>query len=387
MAIHDVAARFYREQLAASWVPGYLARRGIGTSAQRRWLTGYAPARPGALVRHLRAAGYPDALILAAGLARRSRRGYLTDTFRDRAMLPISSPGGTIVAFIGRAAERANPDVPKYLNSPGTCLYDKSQALFGLWQARDCLTAGAIPVITEGPLDAIAIAIASEGNAEVRAEGSGPARARFAPVALCGSALTAHQVSALATAGNLSATGVIVAFDDDAPGRRAAVRAYHLLSPHAAHLSAVDLSAAPDSPCGDCPGRDSPTSNSPGRDPAQILRDEGPAALVALLTRRLHPLADLVVDAQVGHWSPWLDFAEGQIGALRAAAGVVAAMRPPEVGRQVARLAARLDLDYGTVTAAVTDALERHIQAGAQAPHRDINGLRHSVGGPSMSHG
>ena len=112
MAIHDVAARFYREQLAASWVPGYLSGRGIGARAQRRWLTGYAPAGPDALVRHLRSAGYPDALIQASGLGRRSRRGFLTDTFRDRAVLPIRSPRGTIIAFIGRAAEHAGPMSP-----------------------------------------------------------------------------------------------------------------------------------------------------------------------------------------------------------------------------------------------------------------------------------
>ncbi|HET9895840.1 MAG TPA: toprim domain-containing protein [Streptosporangiaceae bacterium] len=334
MAIHDVAARFYREQVSDSWVPGYLAGRGIGAHAQRRWLTGYAPAESDVLVRHLRAAGYPDTLIQAAGLARRSRRGFLTDTFRDRAVLPIRSPRGTIVAFIGRAAEHAGQDVPKYLNSPGTCLYDKGRALFGLWQARDALAAGAIPVITEGPLDAIAIAIAADLAGSVS----------YAPVALCGSAITARQVESLAEACDLRHTGVLVALDNDTAGQHATVRAYRLLSRLASRIEAVDL--------------------APASDPAQVLRDHGPAELGAALACRRYPLADLVIDASIEPWSRWLGFAEGQIGALRAAAGVVASMPPPDVGRQVARIAARLDLSYAIVTTAVTDALTQRLGRG-----------------------
>lgn len=182
----------------------------------------------------------------------------------------------------------------------------------------------------------------------------------YAPVALCGSALTAPQAATLAAAGDLGATGVLVAFDDDVPGRRAAVRAYHLLSRHTAHLHAADLSPASDSPAPDTP-------DVPGRDPAQLLRDEGPAVLAAALTHRQHPLADLVVDAEIGRWSPWLDFAEGQIGALRAAADIVAAMRPSEVGPQVARIAVRLGLDHATVTSALIDALEQRMLPAAPA--------------------
>ena len=118
--VHQAAARFFRSRLPGSWVPGYLTARGFGAAVQQRWQAGYAPAGWDALTRHLRGAGYPDRLIEAAGLARRSRRGTLIDTFRDRAMLPIRAADGTIVAFIGRAPASAGPGVPKYLNSPHT---------------------------------------------------------------------------------------------------------------------------------------------------------------------------------------------------------------------------------------------------------------------------
>lgn len=329
MAIHDVAAGFYRDQLESSWVPGYLSKRGFGQEVLRRWQVGYAPASRDALVRRLRSAGYPDSLIETAGLARRTRTGMLTDTFRDRAMLPVRDGHGRIVAFIGRAADRADRAGPKYLNSPTTPLYRKGDVLFGLWEARVALSAGAMPVIAEGPLDAIAIAIASSG--------------RYAPVALCGTVLTARQVDALGDARDLSATGVLVAFDADGGGHRAAVRAYHLLSPVSGRTASVVL---PD-----------------GRDPAQILTDHGPGVLAALLGRRRRPLADLVVDVVIGVWSDRLRFAEGQVGALRAGAAAIAAMPAYDVPRQVARLAEFVAVDHATVTEAVTDALTENMVA------------------------
>lgn len=330
MAIHEVAARFYREQLAASWAPGYLAGRGFSPAVQQHWHAGYAPAGRQALTRHLRAAGYRDALIVAAGLARRSRYGELSDVFRDRVMFPIRTPRGTVAGFIGRAGEHATAGVPKYLNSPATVLYDKGRALFGLWQARPALAQGAVPVIVEGPVDAIAIAATGCGD--------------HAPVAPCGTALTSHQVSALSQVADLSATGVLVAFDGDEAGQRAAVKAYPVLHPHADRIDAVAFPA--------------------GHDPAQILHDHGPAALAQMLAGRVIPLADRVIDAQVARWESGLGFAEGRIAALRAIAAVVAGLAPRDVPRQVARLAGRLELDHRTVTEAVTDALTTLIQAG-----------------------
>ncbi len=327
MAIHDVAARFYRDQLAGGWVPSYLSNRGLDARVQERWQIGYAPASRDALVSRLRAAGYPDSLIETSGLARRTRSGALTDRFRDRAMLPIRDPHGRIVAFIGRAAMNADPNVPKYLNSPTTPLYRKGDVLFGLWEARVALQSGATPVITEGPFDAISVAIA------------GPDR--YAPVALCGTILTARQVAVLADACDLRAARVLVAFDADNGGQRAGLRAYRLLSRVAGGTDSVRFPA--------------------GSDPARIMSDHGPGILAALLCHRRTPLADLVVDTQVANWSQRLRFAEGQIGALRATAAEIAAMPARDVARQVARLAELLDLDHATTTEAVTDALTRLI--------------------------
>jgi DNA primase len=335
LRINQAAAEFFRRQLPSSWVPGYLSARGFSPAVQRRWLAGYAPAGWDALIRHLRRAGCPDGLIEAAGLAHSSRRGGLIDAFRDRAMLPIHAADGTIVAFIGRARADAKPRGPKYLNSPHTALYDKSSTLFGLWEARGVLAAGARPVIVEGPFDAIAVSTAGRGS--------------YAGLAPCGTALTSHHLAALDGAAELANTGVLVAFDADRAGLRAAARAYDLLAPLTSNMAAVSFPA--------------------GQDAAQVLQTHSPDALAALLSQT-RPLADLVIDAQVARWDRWLQHAEGQIRALRAAAPLIAAMPPGDVARQVARLAERLGLDHSIVTEAVTDALPDVIATGRVVPAR-----------------
>jgi DNA primase len=327
--IHQDAAQFFRSQMPGSWVPGYLASRGLTARVQDKWHAGYAPAGWDALTRHLRAAGHHDTLIEASGLARRSRRGTLIDTFRDRAMLPIRTAHGTIVAFIGRAAGHASPGTPKYLNSPSTSHYSKSEILFGLWEARDALARGARPVIVEGPLDAIAITVAGDGN--------------YAGVAPCGTAFTARHLAVLAQTMNLRATGVTVAFDPDDAGQRAAVRAYHVLVPLTGKMAAITLPA--------------------GHDPAGILAAHGRAALAGILTSRARPLPDLVINAECRQWGHRLREVEGRIGALHAAAPLIAAMPAAHVARQVARLAAILRLDHAIVTEAVTDALTELMSA------------------------
>jgi DNA primase len=321
--VSKAAHTFFQDMMPVSWVPGYLASRGFGTGIQQLWQAGHAPASWDALTRHLRALGFTDTVILASGLARQSRRGTLIDTFRNRAMLPIRSADGTVIAFIGRAPDCPRAGVPKYLNSPTTSLYDKSEILFGLWEARDALAAGARPVLVEGPFDAIAVTIAGQG--------------RLAGLAPCGTAFTARHTDALSRIADLPTAGVLVAFDPDPPGRRAAIRSYHLLSQLTVKTSAVMLPA--------------------GQDPAQILAGRSPDALAAILGDRAHPLADLVTEAELKKWARWLDHAEGQISALRAIAPVIAAMPPDHVARQVAQLSNRLGLAHATVTDAITSAL------------------------------
>jgi DNA primase len=333
-AINDLATDFYRAEIRRSWVPDYLQRRGFSLEVQDFWQIGYAPAGWDTLTSYLRAAGFDDSKIVTAGLARRNSHGTLTDAFRDRLMIPIRSTLARTAAFIGRASPKAHHNVPKYLNNTSTLLYRKSSTLFGLAEARYSITAGATPVIAEGPLDAMAIATAAFG--------------RYAPVAPCGTALTAQHVAALDDAHPITDLAVVVAFDADSAGYRAAVNAYHHLSPVCASTISVVF--------------------PPGQDPADVLYEHGPQALGKALDNRRRPLADLVINGQLRTWRPWLHHAEGQIAALRAIAPVIAAMPPSDVARQVGRLSARLNLDHATITEAVTTALTRPPPAPGAGP-------------------
>lgn len=295
------AEQFYIDCRDRSWAPRYLVGRRLAEDDIRRWRIGYAPATWTALLDHLRALGHDDELITAAGLARRSSRGTLIDHFRDRVMLAIRTEAGTIAGFIGRAKPTARPEVPKYLNTPETPAYTKGDLLFGLYENRRELTRGAVPVIVEGPFDAIAVTAADPH--------------RYAGLAPCGTALTARQVAVLARLTDISDHLVLVALDGDRAGREAALKAYPLLSLATSKLEAVMLPN--------------------GRDPADILRAGGATALASVLRQQAEPLARVVIDAHLDRRAAQLRFAEGQLNALRDTASYVASMLPSAVAEQI----------------------------------------------------
>ena len=124
-------------------------------------------------------------------------------------MLPVHDERGSLDGFIGRAHPGAGDGVPKYLNSPETAGYRKGSLLFGLARARQALAHGAVPVIVEGPFDAIAVTLADPS-----------AHAGLAP---CGTALTSQQAKLLSQAADLPRTGILVAFDADTAGTAALI--------------------------------------------------------------------------------------------------------------------------------------------------------------------
>jgi DNA primase len=297
------AEQFYVGQLASSWVPAYLRKRGIIPAVTGEWRIGYAPRGWTALTSYLRDRGHPDDAIQAAGLARVSSRGTLIDQFRDRVMLPVHDEHGKLAGFIGRARPGAGPDIPKYLNSPATSTYQKGDLLFGLYHARGHLARGATPVIVEGPFDAIAVTLADPGH--------------YAGLAPCGTALTSRQAAALGCTADLRRTGILVAFDDDAAGRKAAVRAHGVLRAVSDRLQSVALS---------------------GRDPAEILETDGAPALRAILRNRAQPLSAVVIDAHIAPWERRLHDPEGPLLAMRSVATVIVGLLPPETAEAIRRI-------------------------------------------------
>jgi DNA primase len=209
--IHDVAAKFFAEQLSGT-VEGraaraYLADRGLSDEVIGRFRLGYAPAEGRALTRRLVETGFPIALLQQSGLVLRAAEGERHfDRFRRRIIFPIASESGKLVAFGGRAL---GDDQPKYLNSPETLIYSKSRVLYNLDRAGSQIRKLDRAILVEGYMDCIAVATAGAENV----------------VASCGTSLTESQVRLL---GRYSRRAV-VSYDPDSAGVAATERSLALL--------------------------------------------------------------------------------------------------------------------------------------------------------------
>ena len=225
---------YFRHQLSKSWVPGYLKERQLAEAAGSHHL-GYAPKRWTALIDHLRSLGYSDDHIEAAGMATRARNGHLIDHFRDRMTIPLSDRQGDLVGFTARLAP-SNSDVsaPKYLNSPTTAIFRKGELLYGLAEHRSMIINGALPVVCEGPLDAIAIDLLAAGRG-----------LRLAGLALTGTAFTDQHAQQLLRA--VDSRPICLALDGDDAGRTAAAGMWRRLTDDGPHqITMADLPADTD---------------------------------------------------------------------------------------------------------------------------------------------
>ena len=201
------AARFYHERLMSSPDAGearaYLRRRGYDRDTVVKWRLGYAPPLWDALCQHL---GAPVDLLRKAGLASAEQE---SDFFRDRVMFPICDASGRVVSFAGRILPRsgeAPPKGPKYKNTAGTAVYDKSKVLYGLHLAKQAARTSERVVVCEGHTDVIGCDLAGVSES----------------VATCGTALTKQHAELLSR----SAKRIVLAFDADAAGQTAAERAH-----------------------------------------------------------------------------------------------------------------------------------------------------------------
>jgi DNA primase len=180
----------------------YLHQRGIKDSTLETFGIGYAPSSWDALGSHFRSKSYAEKDLLDAGLVSKRETGEVHDRFRHRVMFPIRDMRGRMAGF---GARILNPeDVPKYLNSPQTALFDKSQLLYGLDLARKAIRIQEQAVIVEGYLDVILPYQAGYTNV----------------VSPMGTALNEHQLRLL----KRLSRRIILALDSDAAGVKATLR-------------------------------------------------------------------------------------------------------------------------------------------------------------------
>lgn len=199
----DLYHRLLLRSAEAEGARDYLKGRGFDSAAAQAFQLGFAPADGRTLCKQLRAAGFSEQELLDAGLARRRDDGSgIYDLFRGRLMIPIHDAAGRVIGFGARTLERGG--IPKYLNSPQSPLFDKSQTLFGLHRAAREIRSGGVAVVVEGYTDVIRAHRAGFGNV----------------VASLGTAITEAQVKLLAG----YAQQVVLALDADAAGQAATLR-------------------------------------------------------------------------------------------------------------------------------------------------------------------
>jgi len=202
--IHREAQSYFVKQLEGTLegkaARAYLEDRGLDRDTITRFGIGYAPSGGDLLLRHLKSK-YPEKVLVESGLISRDQSGRLFDRFRRRITFPIANESGKIVAF---GARSLGDDQPKYLNSPESPIYSKSNVLYHLDRAKDALRRQDFAVLVEGYMDAIAVAGAGISNV----------------VASCGTALAESQIKLL---GRFTKR-VIVNYDPDAAGQAATER-------------------------------------------------------------------------------------------------------------------------------------------------------------------
>jgi DNA primase len=209
--MHREAQTFFVQQLGGTLegkaARAYLEDRGLDKDAIARFGIGYAPSGGDALLRFLKSK-YKEPLLIESGLVSRDQSGgaRMYDRFRRRITFPIANDSGKIVAFGCRAL---GDDQPKYLNSPETPIYSKSNVLYHLDRAKEALRRADFAVLVEGYMDAIAVARAGISNV----------------VASCGTSLAEPQIKLLSR----FTKRVIVNYDPDTAGQLATERSISLL--------------------------------------------------------------------------------------------------------------------------------------------------------------
>ena len=326
IAANSEAAKFYQTQLNspnAQHGRDLLTKRGFDKSACIQFGVGFAPDEWDALTKHLRAMDYTIDELETAGLSKMGQRGPI-DRFRNRLTWPIRDISGDVVGFGARKLASDTEDQgPKYLNTPETPVYKKSQVLYGLDVAKKEIAKKRQAVIVEGYTDVMAAHLAGITTA----------------VATCGTAFGTDHIRILRRLlmDDDSFRGeVIFTFDGDAAGQKAALRAFN---EDQKFVTQTFVAVEPD-----------------GLDPCDLRQQRGDLALRDLIARRV-PLFEFAIRSELAHHK--LESAEGRINALNAAAPLVAQIRDRSLRPEYTRLLAGwLGVQVEIVSAAVSQGVK-----------------------------
>ena len=343
---NKIADEYFRDQLGtsgAATAQQFLAGRGFTAEHAQHFGVGYAPQGWDNVLKHLQRKGFREDELRLTGLFSEGQRG-IYDRFRGRLVWPIRDMTGATIGFGARKLFEDDPG-PKYLNTPETALYKKSQVLYGIDLAKRNIAKKRQLVVVEGYTDVMAAHLSGVDTA----------------VATCGTAFGSDHVKIARRLISDDGTGgeIIFTFDGDAAGQKAALRAFEEDNKF---LAKTFVAVEPS-----------------GMDPCDLRQDKGPEAVVALIDSR-RPLFEFAIKAGMKNFN--LDTVEGRTGALRHAAPIVAGIRDSVVRPGYEReLAGWLGMEPATV--------HRAVQSAQRAAASPASGHRRgrSDDGRSAGHG
>jgi DNA primase len=329
MEAHQAAAEFFSEQLAtpdALLARQFLASRGFDRAAAEQFGVGFAPRGGRVLAAHLRGRGFTEQELVTGGLVRSG--GY--DFFQSRLLWPIRDSGKQVIGFGARRLFDDDRMPAKYLNTPETPLYKKSQVLYGLDLARKPIGHKSQAVVVEGYTDVMAAHLSGVDTA----------------VASCGTAFGddhARLLRRLMGDHDAFRGEVIFTFDGDAAGQAAALKVF---TGDQNFVAQTYVAIEPT-----------------GLDPCDLRLQHGDAAVRELVGRRV-PLYSFVMRNVLSKHD--LDRADGRLSALREAAPLVASIRDKVMVERYIRELAKLlgNEDFEEIRTEVLRAASRSSRRG-----------------------
>ena len=345
---NTAAASYYQSQLMTDdAIPGrdFLKGRGFDKAAAETFGVGFAPKGWSNLTDHLKKLGFSIEELVTAGLATKSDRGAY-DKFRGRLIWPIRDSTSQVIGF-GARKLFDDDQGPKYLNTSDTLVYHKSSVLYGIDLAKKDISKQQRVVVVEGYTDVMACHLAGITTA----------------VATCGTAFGDEHIRLLnrmLSAEKDTPAEVIFTFDPDAAGQKAAMRAFNDSHKFSAQTF---VAVGPE-----------------GLDPCDLRSEKGDEAVVQMIENK-KPLFEFAIKQKISKFD--LGTIEGRVGAARAAAPVVAAIRDSAMRPAYIReLAGWVNLG-GNEVAALVDAAGKEAKSDAvkdlrrdQSPADGSDGLR-----------
>mgnify|MGYP006273425203 CR=1 FL=1 len=318
---NKLASDFYQKNLETAEAEigrKFLKERGFDKNSAQLFNIGYASKNWDNLTKYLKQKGYSEQELVLAGLSITGQKGTY-DRFRGRLIWPIKDASGEVVGF---GARRLFDDDqgPKYLNTPETLVYKKSQVLYGLDQAKKEITSKKQVVIVEGYTDVMACHLSGVKTA----------------VATCGTAFGEDHARILRRflMDEEQFTGeIIYTFDGDEAGQKAALKAFNLDQTFSTRtFVAIEKN---------------------GLDPCDLRQKSGNDAIVALIASKV-PLFEFVIKNAISKFD--LNNAEGRVLALKASAPIVSNIKDKALKPEYVRLLAGwLGIEINSVEQAVKD--------------------------------